>query len=383
VTTTRVTTTAAAEAVTASSVPESGRPRPGRPATLLAELFDAHAPLVLGTCHGMLRDAHEAEDAAQQTFLSAYAALLGGTAPRDPPAWLATIARNECRTRIQQQMRRPLPVAEAYVETADPAARADQVEGLRRALGELPRQQQRAFVLREFNGLSYEELALALDVTQPAVESLLFRARQRLRGSLRAAAAAAASLPGGIRDFFGQLLTGPSDGPATLAKLGSAPVLAKLASVGAGTALMTASGTGVMQGAHLQRHQAAPAGRRVSHVRPAIVRSQPELVARDSNRREAEHTAVVHDPRRRDVAERSLPASEPRSTGSGRDSSGPSHTGDTSGPSTSSGSGQTTIEVESSDGGDVTQATQPTDGSDGSGTSGDSHDGGTGGSGTD
>jgi RNA polymerase sigma factor (sigma-70 family) len=206
----------------------------------------------------MLRDRHEAEDAAQQTFLSAYAALLGGTVPREPASWLATIARNECRTRIEQRMRRPLPVADAYAETPDPAdeaARAADVESLRHALAELPRQQRRAFVLREFSGLSYDELAVALGVSEPAIESLLFRARRRLRGSLRAAAAAASSLPAGIRDLFAQLTASPPDAPATVAKLGSAPLLAKLASVGSGAAFLTTGAAGVLPVTHhIARH---------------------------------------------------------------------------------------------------------------------------------
>jgi RNA polymerase sigma-70 factor (ECF subfamily) len=317
VTTVGATTT---EAATASSLPEPGRPRPGRPATLLAELFDAHAALVLGTCRGMLRDRHEAEDAAQQTFLSAYASLLRGTVPREPAAWLATIARNECRTRIQQQMRRPLPVAEAYADTADSAdqaAQAAEVESLRRALAELPRQQRRAFVMRELGGLSYEELAIALGVSGPAVESLLFRARQRLRLSLRAAAAAASSLPAGLRDFFTQFATGPSDAPATAAKLGSAPLLAKLAGVGAGAAFLTAGATSVIPMQHHAARRAAPAQRavvaarprHVSHVRSATVR--PVVVAApDPPARQVEHSRrIAHE--QRDVVERSAPEPEP------------------------------------------------------------------------
>ena len=137
----------------------------------------------------MLRDPDEAEDAAQQTFLSAYANLLGGTKPREPAPWLATIARNECRSRVQRRMREPLPEVVPEAERSDPAFRAAQasdVESLRLALAGLPLQQRRAFLLREFTGLSYNELALALGVTQPAVESLLFRARRQLRGLLRA-----------------------------------------------------------------------------------------------------------------------------------------------------------------------------------------------------
>lgn len=303
------TTTEVATASAGSEASHAGRPQPGRPARLLADLFDAHAGLVLGTCHGMLRDPHEAEDAAQQTFLSVYTALLAGTVPRDPPAWLATIARNECRTRIQQQMRRPLPVAETFSATPDPAdeaARAAEIESLRRALAELPGQQRSAFVLREFSGLSYDELAVALGVTAPAVESLLFRARQRVRESLRAAAAAAASVPAGIRDLLGQFSAAPSDSTATVAKLGSAPLLAKLASVGAGAAFLTTGATGVLPTAHHRAETAHPkrefaAERGRPPARPTVVGETPEhriehgAPLADRRGGVAEHRAIEQD----------------------------------------------------------------------------------------
>src|SRR6266566_2745359 len=58
----------------------------------------------------LAREAARSQDAAQQTFLSAYKALLGGADPRDGEAWLATIAHNECLQRIRARMRQPLPV---------------------------------------------------------------------------------------------------------------------------------------------------------------------------------------------------------------------------------------------------------------------------------
>src|SRR5919201_1181020 len=208
--TTRATTTEAV-AATSPAMARAGRPEPGRPAQLLAELFEGHAPLVLGICRGMLRDPDEAEDAAQQAFLSAYASLLGGTRPRAPAAWLATIARNECRSRVQRRMREPLPEAGREPERSDPtlrAAQAAKVKSLRLALARLPRRQRHAFLLREFSGLSYTELAVALGVSQPAVESLLFRARRQLRGFLRAAGATALSLPASLRELFAQFAGG-------------------------------------------------------------------------------------------------------------------------------------------------------------------------------
>jgi RNA polymerase sigma factor (sigma-70 family) len=154
---------------------------------------------VTGLCRGLLRNADDAEDAAQQTFLSAHGAFLRGAEPRDPAAWLATIARNECLARIRERMRSPLPVAHAdtAVSSSDPvleATRRADMAALWRAVGALAPQQREAMLLREFGGLSYDELAVALGVSIPAVESLLFRARTKLRLELKAIAAALGGL---------------------------------------------------------------------------------------------------------------------------------------------------------------------------------------------
>ena len=69
----------------------------------IAELFVAYGRMVYGICRLILRDPSEAEDAAQQTFLSAYRGLLAGQDPREPSAWLGTIARNECRARLRKR----------------------------------------------------------------------------------------------------------------------------------------------------------------------------------------------------------------------------------------------------------------------------------------
>jgi RNA polymerase sigma-70 factor (ECF subfamily) len=330
-------TTATQPVATNRASLSAGRPEPGRPAQLLAALFDAHAPMVLGVCRGMLREGSEAEDAAQQTFLSAYASILSGRTPREPAPWLATIARNECRSRVQRQMREPLPVSDSDETSADPAhqaAQAAEVESLRLALAQLPRQQRRAFLLREFAGLSYDELAVALGVSEPAVESLLFRARQQLRNSLRAAVAAAMSVPAGLRDFFMQLTAGSPDGPTTLAKLGSAPLLAKLASVSAGAALVTAGAVTVLPVRHEARSaHAASATRHAVSVkvrwRAAAklapgARAQPVVAIRPQlEPRNVEHTVTTHVRQNvADVVERAQPESPYQSHAATSESSG-------------------------------------------------------------
>jgi RNA polymerase sigma-70 factor (ECF subfamily) len=159
----------------------------------VAALFDEHAAMVLGLCRLLLRDHHEAEDAAQQTFVSAYRALLRGTEPREPGPWLAAIARNECRARLRKRMRAPvaldgdieLELSDTSDDLAELADRRAELGQLAVEIAKLPSRQREAIALRDFLGLSYEEVASTLKVSVPVVESLLFRARRRLRDTVR------------------------------------------------------------------------------------------------------------------------------------------------------------------------------------------------------
>src|SRR5947208_3219376 len=72
-----------------------------------------------------------------------------------------------------------------YGRTVSGLCRAD-LRALWLAIEELPHKQRDALLLREFGGMSYGELAAALAISGSAVESLLFRARDGLRGKLRA-----------------------------------------------------------------------------------------------------------------------------------------------------------------------------------------------------
>jgi RNA polymerase sigma factor (sigma-70 family) len=215
-------------------------------------LFERHGRMVLGLCRVLLRDAEEAEDAAQQTFLDAHRGLLGGTVVRDEAAWLAAIARHECRARIVARMREPLALTYGDLVEAAGAAAPEDTEALsdevRGALAELPAPQRQAVVLRDVYGLRYREVAVALGLSQPAVESVLFRARRRLRTRLRPVAGPLV-VPMGLRESLAQTLPGFTGGEGAavagvagatgvLVKLGSGPVAAKLAAgavaVGAG-----------------------------------------------------------------------------------------------------------------------------------------------------
>ena len=185
----------------------------------------------------MLRDPEEAADAAQQSFLAAHRSLLAGTEPQEPAAWLATIARNECRMRIRKRMAAPLTVAldpelDGRGDTTHEAAveRASIAE-LRDALADLPERQREALLLREVQGLSYDEVARTMDVSPPSVEALLWRARKAVAERVRI-------LPGLVVEWAKELLTrlgGPADAlsGAALAAKGGAAILATLTATSA------------------------------------------------------------------------------------------------------------------------------------------------------
>lgn len=123
----------------------------------------------------------DAEDALQDVFLRAYGALRADSRPVSLRAWLYRVAHNRCI----DHLRRPVPPAAEIFELSrrplhDPIEEAERREDLRRLVQDvrsLPDQQRSALLMREMDGLTYAELADALDVTVPAVKSLLVRAR--------------------------------------------------------------------------------------------------------------------------------------------------------------------------------------------------------------
>jgi RNA polymerase sigma factor (sigma-70 family) len=228
--------------VTVAPLATADGPDAGAVGTRTGELFAAHGRMVFAICRSILSDPHEAEDATQAAFLSAHEALVRGAAIRDPGAWLATIARNECRARLRG---RPIEPLELHVEnladsvTTDEAAeRRATVAHLRSAIASLPEKQRDAVVLRDLYGLRYVEICDALDVSRPSVEALLFRARRTLRVRLRPVGGAAIVVPLAVREglaqavpWFGQGAAGSvsaAAGAGILAQLGGS-VAAKLA----------------------------------------------------------------------------------------------------------------------------------------------------------
>ena len=241
----------------------------------VARLYEKHGRMTYGICRAMLRDTHDAEDAAQQTFLLAHRALLGGAHVRNEAAWLATIARNECRTRIAASMRSPLPISEedlaAIPVAGDEAERSAQLEAIRSALADLPERQREAVVLRDLYGLRYGEVATALGLSRPATEALLFRARRAMRLRLKPIVASTLVVPIAVQEGLAQAIPGFAiagagsggiaagvAGGGLLAKLTAGPVGVKVAT--ATVAVTTVGAVASVESERAGRDRAERAG---------------------------------------------------------------------------------------------------------------------------
>jgi RNA polymerase sigma factor (sigma-70 family) len=156
---------------------------------LAEELFNEHHRRIYLYCLRQLGSPEEADDAVQATYLNACRSLKDGFEPEAAQAWLFKVAHNVCLTRQRSSYRRarverPHDLQAVQDTIAAPEASGDELFGLDEALAGLPDQQRNAILLREWQGLSYREVATKLGVTQAAVETLIFRARRSLANSL-------------------------------------------------------------------------------------------------------------------------------------------------------------------------------------------------------
>ena len=152
------------------------------------ELFSQYSAGVYRYCLGRLGSPEEAEDALQLTYLNAWRSLKRGFEPRQPRPWLFQIAANVCATSLRSKL------SGTRLELRDPSALDElsgsgepgneELLGLSQALRDLPSRQRRAMVLRDWHGLSYDEIAAEMAVSDAAVETLLFRARNKVATTL-------------------------------------------------------------------------------------------------------------------------------------------------------------------------------------------------------
>jgi RNA polymerase sigma-70 factor, ECF subfamily len=166
-----------------------------------AELVTEHQRMVYQLSLNLLGDHNEALDLSQEVFLRVFRTLPGFRGQSTLRTWIYRIVVNQARNRQRFWRRRhraqQVSLDEHIRDHGELPARGDGgapdrllgqkqlAQRIRTALDRLPFDQKTALVLREIDGLSYEEIGFSLGIAVGTVKSRLARAREALRGQLR------------------------------------------------------------------------------------------------------------------------------------------------------------------------------------------------------
>jgi RNA polymerase sigma-70 factor (ECF subfamily) len=173
-----------------SRAPSVSAAAPQAEAAQVSDLYLRYRAPLYRYCRAQLPSHHEAEDAVQSTFLRVFTALRKGVEPECEAAWLYKIAHNVCLSRRLGSMRRarvegPHDFHDLEDRLAAPEpGRRDELSSLNDALARMPENLRRVILLREWQGLSYAEIAEVLEISISAVETLIFRGRRHLAKAL-------------------------------------------------------------------------------------------------------------------------------------------------------------------------------------------------------
>ncbi len=154
---------------------------------------------VMGLVRRFVKDPTEAEDVAQEAFIKAYRAINTFRGDSAFYTWLYRIAVNTAKNTLDARKRRP--GSDLDIEDAEDFAFSDSLridenpenllagEDMHRIVEEtlagLPEELRKALMLREFDGLSYEEIAQMMDCPIGTVRSRIFRAREAIDIAIR------------------------------------------------------------------------------------------------------------------------------------------------------------------------------------------------------
>lgn len=155
-------------------------------------IYERYVPRVSGICRRMLDRSHDAEEAQQETFMRVYTALPRFNGRYQLGAWVARIATNVCLDHIRSRGRKPADCVshEMLVDLSTDAEdnapeeeflKGDERQRVRDTLATLAPNHRAALALREFEGMSYGDIAVALNMTEPQVKALIHRARKAFK----------------------------------------------------------------------------------------------------------------------------------------------------------------------------------------------------------
>lgn len=163
-------------------------------------LLEKHRAPVVRFVYRMVQDQGVSEELGQEVFLRIYRSRAGYQVEAKFTTWMFRIAshlalnwlrdgKNEKARRVSLDAREEGKPAREFAGTEptveEQMVRQTRVDEIRHAIARLPDKQRAAVLLHKYEGLEYGQIAGALECSESAVKSLLFRAYESLRGSLR------------------------------------------------------------------------------------------------------------------------------------------------------------------------------------------------------
>lgn len=146
------------------------------------EIYRRYSNRIFAYCKRFLGDREDAMDVFQETFVKFYQTAKEDREMTNLPAFLLRIARNLCLNVLRQ--RKSTSEIEDYMSSINIEKENDENELLRlikEAIMKLPEDYREIFILREYQGMSYNEIANHLNISLPLVKVRLFRAKEKLR----------------------------------------------------------------------------------------------------------------------------------------------------------------------------------------------------------
>lgn len=150
-----------------------------------ARLYGLTRGAVYALALSLLRDAHEAQDVAQDVFVRVWESAPAYRSQGSPMAWLLTVARNMARSRLRRSGRQIALDEEAW--NAIPAAAPDMEDRqlLRGALARLGAEEREIVLLHAVTGLKHREIAQLLELPLSTVLSKYHRGLKKLRAQMK------------------------------------------------------------------------------------------------------------------------------------------------------------------------------------------------------
>lgn len=160
-------------------------------------VYEKYIRMILNVCYGLTNNRYEAEDASQDVFIKVFNSIHTFREESKLSTWIYRITLNICKNRLRRKKIISIlslnywgeddKEGELIADNANPMINIEKSELqqiVREAIDSLPVKQKSAIILSRYEEKSYAEIADILETTIPAVESLLFRAKENLAKKL-------------------------------------------------------------------------------------------------------------------------------------------------------------------------------------------------------